>query len=272
MNVLLRDYSTLPYQRLSARIFLRLGIFSLIAQFSAPAHAAEESATPYRPTVSNPADLSAPGWLELEFGWQRIKGNDNTWHDGVPYLAKLAFTPDWGITLGGEVAVRQTDTDGTVFKGGGDTTLLLKHRMEIDDASAFGVEAGFKAPTAKEPIGSGKSDYLINAIYSRDMKDFYLDLNLSETRVGSAAPEEGRTQTGWAAAVSYALNEKWGIAGELSGAYRKGTAVTSQFLGAVSCNLSKRVVLDVGATRGLAGASQDWSVFAGATILLVNLW
>ena len=30
----------------------------------------EPTTTPYRPSISTPAALSAPGWLEVEAGWQ----------------------------------------------------------------------------------------------------------------------------------------------------------------------------------------------------------
>ena len=35
----------------------------------------QPSVTPYRPSVSTPAILSAPGWIELEAGIQRDRGN-----------------------------------------------------------------------------------------------------------------------------------------------------------------------------------------------------
>lgn len=42
------------------------------------------AATPYRPTVSNPAELSAPGWLEVEAGLARTKGGDTAWQNNTP--------------------------------------------------------------------------------------------------------------------------------------------------------------------------------------------
>ena len=48
---------------------LMLGAFS-------NAWAEEPAATPYRPTVSNPAALSAPGYFELELGALSAKGGE----------------------------------------------------------------------------------------------------------------------------------------------------------------------------------------------------
>src|SRR6201999_4501480 len=65
---------------------------------------------PYRPSVSTPAQLSAPGYLELEAGGLRATGPDHgTSRFTLPYTLKLAFTPDWGIRVGGDAWVRQAE-------------------------------------------------------------------------------------------------------------------------------------------------------------------
>ena len=42
------------------------------------------SVTPYRPSVSTPAALSAPGWLEVEAGVLRSRSDDPARRDSVP--------------------------------------------------------------------------------------------------------------------------------------------------------------------------------------------
>lgn len=233
----------------------------------------EPTATPYRPTVSNPADLSEPGWLEVEFGGQRIKGGSDKRRDSFPAVAKLAFTEDWGLLVGGELGVRRTDTDGVLYKGGGDTTITLKHRIPTaTEGTTWGIEAGYKSPTAKDTIGSGKADYILNGIYSSDFSSNHLDLNFGTTRVGVITNGEGRFQYNWASSVSRNLDEKWGVFGELSGTHQRDMPTLSQFMAGATYNFSKRIVFDAGASSGLAAASQDWSVFAGVTILLDKLW
>lgn len=248
------------------------GLF--IALPAAQAEDKEPAATPYRPTVSNPAELSEPGWLELELGWQRIRGGSDIQRDSQPLTAKLAFTDGWGILVGTETGVRRTDLDNNFFTGMGDTTLLLKHRIggESEKNGAWGIEAGYKEPTAKDTIGSGKKDYLVNMIYSVDRLGNRLDLNINGTHIGAINEGEGRTQYGWAAALSRGLDDNWTVFGELSGAYRRATPVTSQFMAGASYNISKRVVVDAGMARGLSSAAQDWSGFAGITVLTARLW
>jgi len=245
----------------------------LMLALAAPAPAAEEpSATPYRPTVSNPAELSAPGWLEFEAGGLRQKGGELKRRDSIPYLAKVAFSEDWGVLLGGEARVEQIDRARDRMTGIGDTQLLLKRRIAVNNESAFGFEAGLKVPTAKRGIGSDHTDYILNGIYSHDVGSYHLDVNLGLTRLGTSDPGDSRTQTGWAVAISRELTDRWTLAAELAGTTRRGASDPAQFLVAAGYAVSKRVVLDAGVAFGLNDASPDWQFFAGITMLLGRLW
>lgn len=232
------------------------------------------SVTPYRPTVSNPAALSKPGWLEIETGLNASKSSDNSSRGNLPYLLKLAFSDSLGVLLGGDAYIDQTDSTGSKLGGTGDTLLMLKQKWAVseDGNTAFGVEYGFKSPTAKEGLGTGKTDYLVNGIYSTELSGNTIDLNVSVTELGTAQPGEARQQWGWAAGWSRPLNDIWGVAAELSGTQRQGTEASSQFLGAVSYNMSRRVVWDAGFTAGLSPAAPTWSVFAGVSVLVAKLW
>ena len=241
----------------------------LAAAARAPACAAEEpSATPYRPTVSNPAALPVPGYLEVEAGFLRTRNDDPRRRDSLPVLFKYAFTENVGVLLGGEAHVRQySDIDGRAT-GVGDTNLTLKLNHTVNDKFALGLEAGIKLPTAKDLIGSGKHDKIVNGIVSAELGEAALDVNLGAQRLGAVNPGESRTAYTWAAALSYPLGDTWGIAGEFSGVKQGGVPDTSQFLVAVSYNVSKKVVLDAGMAWGLTKASTDRAVFAGITVLL----
>ena len=225
------------------------------------------SVTPYRPSVSTPAALSAPGWLEIEAGALHERGSGSTRGDSLPYTLKLAVTPDWGVRLGGDAWVRQTDAGGQRLSGLGDSSIVLKRRFELNDASALGLEAGATLTTGRRGIGSSKSDYSVTGIYSADLGDWHTDLNLGSTRIG--APDAGtrRTQTLWAASLSTALTERWGVVGELSGTRQGGVDSTRQFLFAASYNLSKSLTLDAGLARSLRSGAPEWSVFTGFTLL-----
>ncbi len=256
------------------RIGLAATLLWLAAAMPTSAEEHIPAVTPYRPTVSNPADLSEPGWLEMEFGWQRINNGNDPRRDSWPVIAKLAFNENWGVLLGTELGIRRTDSDGLFYAGMGDATVLLKHRIPSSrEGAAWGIEAGFVQPTAKDALGNGKTNYLVNGIYSIDLPpNYHLDLNLNTTRTSAINPGEGRNQFGWAASLSRNLDDRWGLIGELSGNYRHGTATNSQALFAINYNYSKRLVLDAGVARGLASASPDSTLFFGLSILLGRIW
>lgn len=242
---------------------------------STTAAAAEDAptVTPYRPSVSTPATLSAPGWLEVEAGIQRSRADDPKRRDTLPYTLKLAFTPDWGIRIGGDAFVRQLNADGSRLHGAGDTTVVLKRRFEVDAASALGAELSAKFPTARGDLGSGHTDVGVNGIYSADFAEkWHVDVNATGTHLGGVESGTSSWQKGWAAALSRNLTEKWSAVGELSGTQRGGAGRTSQALVATSYSVSPGLVVDAGVSKGLNTASGGWSVFTGLTFLAARLF
>jgi hypothetical protein len=232
---------------------------------------AEPSVTPYRPTVSNPADLPVPGWLEGEFGGLHTSGEDHSRADSVPWLLKYAFDENRGLLLGGNAYVSAQPTGASKQSSFGDTFLEWKQRFPVNDKTAFGIEAGVVAPTASHDLGIGKAQWEANGIFSSDLGAMHLDLNLGEARGGEQPMNVSPWQTTWAAAISTSLTDAWGTAFEFSGAHQRGLATQSQALLAFTCNVSHRLVLDAGGAYGLTHAAHDRSVFAGATVLIGQL-
>lgn len=226
--------------------------------------------TPYRPSVSSPAQLPAVGQLEFEFGGLRQRADDAR-RSSTPYLFKLAFTNEWGLLIGGEAHVWQRDDDGRA-QGVGDTTLTLKRAWVVDDASAFGVELGVKLPTANDTIGSGKTDWSLNTIYSRDFGPVHMDANVNALRLGLADAGTSRTQLGASASFSTALSQHWGITGELSGTRRSGVEHGGQVLTALTYSPSKLLTFDLGAARATSPKPATTSLFAGVVFPLAKLW
>jgi hypothetical protein len=238
----------------------------------APAPSPDQpSVTPYRPTVSNPADLSAPGWLEGELGGLRSYNEDHSRSDNVPWLLKYAFDENYGLLLGGGGYVSSQVPGAPTQASFGDTYLEWKQRFPVSDTAAFGVEAGVVAPTAAHDLGAGKPQWLVNGIFSTDLGALHLDVNLAETHGGETPVQVSPWQTGWAAAISRPLAGNWGGAFELSGTYQQGAPTQSQALFALNYNWSRQLVLDCGAAYGLTHAAHDRSLFAGATFMIGRL-
>jgi hypothetical protein len=236
----------------------------------------EPTATPYRPTISNPADLSVPGWLELELGGLHISGANGADSDTIPWLLKYAFDENSGVLIGGNAFDRATVADGRRISGVGDTFVEWKQRFPIREGMAFGFEAGVQVPSAPSAIGIGKPAYLVNGIYSVDLGGAHLDVNYGGARYtsitsGAKAFGASHWQSTWAAALSRPFTDRFGGAVEISGAAQQGAGHSHQALAAVNYNLSRRVVFDIGVALGLDHAAHDRSVFAGGTFLLGKL-
>lgn len=245
--------------------------FILIAACSLPALAdMGPPVLPYRPTVSSPAQLPAPGQLELELGGQSIKTNAQR-RDSVPYQLKLAFTENWGMLLGGDAYVWRREPDNHI-SGFGATSLTLKRAFLIDEKTAFGVEFTSRMPSGKGDIGSSKADYTLNGIFSKDIGDFHLDTNIDTTRIGAPDQGTGRTLTGISSSLSTSLTEKWGVVGELSGTHQSGAPNNALFLAALTYSPSNRMVIDFGVAKGLNKDSPDWAVFTGIVVPIANFW
>lgn len=224
--------------------------------------------TPYRPTVSNPAALPTPGVPEVEFGWARNRNrSDKTADTRFPYLVKYAWDRDLGVLLGGDAHIRARDEAGILTSGAGDTNVALKLRHELNSRAALGLEAGARLPTAKEGLGSGKTDYSLNGIASTELGDYELDVNLGLVRLGRVAEREGRIELGWAAAAERPLGGRWGAAVELSGTARDGTKAASQLLAALTYKARRRLVVDAGVSRSL-NEGVSWTFLAGLSLML----
>jgi hypothetical protein len=230
---------------------------------AAPAAQADDgdAITPYRPSVSSPAQLPATGQLEMELGGLH-QSTPGAQRNSLPYQFKLAFSKEWGLLLGGEATVASRDTSGNA-QGVGDTSLVLKRAWTLDDSTAAGMEFGVKLPTANDTLGSGKADYTLNTIFSKDLGAVHMDANLNATWLGANDPGTSRTQVGLSASFSTALSERWGITGELSGTHRGGVANTAQLLGALTYSPSKRLTFDLGFARAFQPTPGTTSFFAG---------
>jgi hypothetical protein len=258
----------LAFSRLAPACAVAFGLCISVARADAND---EPAVTPYRPTISNPADLPVPGWIEGEFGGQHVAGDDGSRNDSTPWLLKYAFDENHGVLIGGNAFLHDAPVGMPSQSGFGDMLLEWKQRFPLTDKTALGVEAGAILPTAADDLGIGKPAWTVNAIYSSDFGAVHLDVNAGGTRYTTKSNALARWQSAWAAAGSWALTDVFGAALEFSGTHQRGAASTSQILGAINYNRSTHLVLDAGLAYGLTHAAHDVSLFAGATVYLGRL-
>ena len=163
---------------------------------------------------------------------------------------------------------------GSTLAGIGDLTPLLKFKIPTSSqsASAFGLEVGARLPTAPETISRQQTDYLITGIYSVGIGHMGVDLNVGYTRLGGTSSGRGKNNLFWAVSTAYGLNKLWSLASELAGTVRRDVKPFTQLLTSTSYFFSPRLVGDTGIAFGLNGASQEWTLFAGMTILVGKVY
>jgi hypothetical protein len=227
----------------------------------------ELKATPYRPTVSNPADLPVPRHIEWEAGGLTTHDPYGERSGSVPYLLKYAFNEDFGVLVGGDSFLSDR-ADGHTDTGWGDTNVVAKFHHALSESTGLGLEASAKLPTATADLGSRHADYTMNGIVSTEVSGCDVDLNASYTRLGVADPGTKRGVLGWAVAASHDMGERWGVAGELSGDQQDGVRSATQFLAALSYAAEPTLVFDGGALAGLNRGASHYGLFAGLTMLL----
>jgi len=245
-----------------------LWVFVFSRLIAPTSHAEQPSATPYRPTVSNPAELSALRHVEIEFGTQLNQPGEQEQRNSLPFLLKYPFHEHWGLLIGGEAWLEMRDAAGS-DSGFGNTAVLLKHYHPLSETLAVGFEAGAVFPTARQPLGQGRTDYSGNLIVSQDIGNLRIDVNAGVTRQGYREENYSRFFYNWALAASHPLTERWGIAGEFSGIFYPQQQSSSQFLATLTYAPTPRLVLDFGSTVGITDVSDDYTVFAGFTWLPV---
>ncbi|HWZ73862.1 MAG TPA: transporter [Casimicrobiaceae bacterium] len=249
-----------------------LAVATIVVCFggSTVARAQDESpaVVPYRPSVATPADLPAPGWPELEAGLSWAEGGGTARSLASPVTFKLAWNESWAVLIGTDAYDWQRAYDGSTAHSGGDTALTLKYKLPVNENLALGAQFGVALPTARPPIGTGRTDWGINTIASLDYPGVHVDINVAGVRLGAVDAGQGTWQGGWAVAASHPLDERFGITGEVSGLVQRGTSAQAQGLLALNYNVSRALVLDVAVAARLSGGAPDWQLMAGMTVRL----
>jgi hypothetical protein len=229
-----------------------------------------DSVTPYRPTLSNPAELSAPGKLEIEAGILKTRAASER-QQTLPYTAKLAIDQQWGVMIGGDALIRNSNS-AEQKSGQGDTNFTLKRYFAGSEKASigYGLEAGFKAPTARKGLGSGQADWTLNSIISLDLSDTWrLDSNLGVTKLGRHSIDEGGHSTLFATALSKSIGP-WTPAIEWAEIRQQGVNSKRQGLIAVTYLVTRRLAVDFGVARSHQGELASNALFMGFSWLSSN--
>jgi hypothetical protein len=141
----------------------------------------ELEATPNRPTVTNTADTTQRGVLELEFGVAAASRQQS-----LQGLMKFGLLRDLELQWGGS----PWQHDATLHQAGVTDSLVgfrWRFLHQSDRLPTLTLQYNAKLPTAGAVLGSGKSDHIVTLLASKDLPaKFHVEANLNYFWLGRA--------------------------------------------------------------------------------------
>ena len=229
------------------------------------------AAQPERPTVATHAYAVAPGYVELEAGFQRQQQGTLANRLAVPLLLKIGLGERVQLDLAPGLL---RDAQGGRAKSGiTDVVVGVKWRL-TDDApviGAFAMQGTVSLPTGSPQAGRGSGKAAVNllAISSHRFGPLSLDINAGYTRLGGESDVAPRDSTVWTVSTGFPIAGRTGWVAELYGfpgtSGPNGQPPVVAALTGPTLTLSPSVVLD-------AGATFDVSRFGGTAVYTGLTW
>ena len=261
----------MPWARSAPRAIVML---LLARSAAADLPSQRDHAAPCRPTVSCTADLTTPGTLEVEAGFQssRSATGIGTTTVSAPFLLKQTLSKLLQLQVGsnGYTGVRG-DSHADYLDN-----LLLGAKLHLQDQKRFlpslAVTALLGVPMFSAAGYVQRLDAFVTAHASKDIGPIHADLNggVLEWGVDATPVSQGLV----ALALSMSLPPPFGIA--LETYYFSDSAPVALRDGGVRLAISATprpwLVFDFGADVGFFPSSRAFSAFFGVTIVPVVLW
>jgi hypothetical protein len=227
------------------------------------------TATPNRPTVTNTAETTQFGVLEIEFGISSAARQQS-----LQGLLKFGLLRDVELDWAGN----PWQHDASVhYVGVGDNNVGLRWRFlhQAKGQPTLTVEYYAKLPTAGPVEGSGEVDHFFTLLASKDLpKRFHVDANLGYAWLGR--PGGGGFDHHWllTGTLSYSLTKKWQLEMEFSGTTRANalTPAVTQNLWAVTYTPRPRLVLDSAVQFRVTGNVPQVVYLGGFTYSIADLY
>lgn len=244
---------------------------SLFAQKSADETPA---CNPARPTVSTPATLTPPGYLQFENGgFYGSESPEFATQSSVNQVTKLTLNSRIQALALFEPFARSTGGGHSDFEPGGISAgvqaVLFPGEGVRPTVSASYIRQLYGGSAADVDIGSAVNSAIL--LVSLDGAGFHFDINGIVSEQTAAAVR--RAQFGQTLSISHGVGRVT-IAGELwhfSQPLSRGNAVGNLWAG--SYPVRKNLVVDAGFDHGFTATSTRWEGFAGLTYLLPHrLW
>ncbi len=226
----------------------------------------EITAVPNRPTFASTAEMVPLGVFEIEYGFEAAKR-----HQNINGLLK------WGAVKNLELWFLHNPIERDASVAGlGDCGAGFKYKLfpQVKTRPTVAVLYVATLPTARPDLGAGAMAHLVQILVSKDFGKHHFDVNEGVQFIGR--PQSSGFDRRYFTALSYfrPLRGKWGYTGEIVGFSRQNatTPATMILLNAATYNVSPRLVLDGGAYIAAYGQLPRFTVFAGVTYSIANLY
>ncbi len=249
-------------------------------------------ANPARPTVTNPAHIPPPGYLQFEQGFLEANDSQNLNHQGsIVHTTKLSLNHYVLIQAGDQPYAYTQQPPGTHDTG----DLILGAQVLFNDEEegratrptvALGYNGRVRSGTSPNLDMGGFSQGLL-ILASGTNYGIHYDTNLifnEQDASGAGGRASHRAQYGQSLSLTRQINTPFSLTAELWHftqptvfTTREGLPVTRAnavgMLFAAGYNLRPYLVLDCGLEHGLTSSSTNWQGFTGITYLLPHrLW
>ena len=228
----------------------------------------ELTATPNRPTVTNTAETTQFGVLEIEFGISSAARQQS-----VQSLLKFGLLRNVELDCAGSFWQHDASVH---YVGVSDTNVGFRWRFlhQAKRKPTLTVEYSAKFATAGPIEGSGHVDQIVTLLASKDLpKRLHVDGNLGYTWLGRPGDSFDHN---WqpSGTLAYALTNKWQLAMEFSATTRANSTrpAVTQNLWAVSYTLRPRVVLDSAVQFRVTGNVPQVVYLGGFTYSIADLY
>jgi hypothetical protein len=235
------------------------------------------TAQPERPTVATHAHTVAPGWVELEAGFQRQQEGALSDRLAVPSVLKIGLGTRVQLDLA--PGWQRDATDGRTASGVTDAQVGVKWRLA--DAApflgAFAIQTTVSLPTGNADAGRGTGSVGLNllAISSHQFGPVSVDANAGYTRTGGDGTIAPRNSTLWTVSAGFPVAGYLGWAAEVFGnpgtTGPSGARPTVALLTGPTFTLRSSLVLDAGAIFDIAGFGGT-AAYAGVTWNIGRAW
>ncbi|MBZ5526971.1 MAG: hypothetical protein LAN71_03585 [Acidobacteriia bacterium] len=226
----------------------------------------EISAVPNRPTLATTAESVQRGVLEVEYGFEGGRG-----HQNINGLVKFGLFKNLELRF----LHNPYERDGGIAAMG-DCGAGFKWKIFPQKGHRPTVSLLYSAflPTAGNGLGIGATSHQALVLVSKDFGKQHFDVNEGINalgRVGAAGYDRSYFS---ALSWSTSFTKKWGATAEIAGFSRASAdnPATLTLLAAPTYNLKSWMVLDAGAYYAVYGNYPRWTIFAGVTYAIADLY